>query len=155
MLVIAAMLVQAGVQVEVSAAPSPGGFVDAEFKRRQDSTVDLERALRKAGVTVGASSALRLVVVSSQRELTGESRTDTRQRPEALGGGQRSDTVGATAFVIRVQLRFGDYVKDFLGIDSRDVPTWTRAAENAAKQIHEWVEANAERVCRESPLSCR
>lgn len=147
------LVLQLGVLVDLSAKPSPGGFVDAELKRRQDSMFDLQAALSSLGTEVSTLSDLKLMVTSSAREKTGELHTQMRNRPEVLGGGQRAETAEVEAFVVRVELRFKDYKTEFVGADKTRI-SWRTAARDAAKQIRAWLLDNQARVCAESRRSC-
>jgi GTP cyclohydrolase II len=139
------------VSVSVSPQPSPGGFIDAEFKRRQDSAADLTRELQKLQVPLSSQTELQLTVIASAEEPTQGLRADTTLQPEILGGGQHSTIRPVLAKVVRLRLQLKDYTKDFLGQD-RDY--WEWAARDAARQIQAWLKDNQARICQESPGSC-
>jgi len=139
--------------VDIRVAASPGGFVDAELKRRQDSALDLEKELQRLGVKRKSISQLEVMVLESVREAT-EGKVEMRNRPEILGGGQRAEIVAGQAYVLRVKLKFAEYEKTFTGRSVGDVPTWTNAARDVARQVREWLQDNGGQVCRESPISC-
>ena len=151
LLMLGALVSQSAPWIHVSALPAPGGFVDAESKRRDDSALDLANALTREGVHVSGGTDLFVVVTSSQVEETGKVELETRNRPEILGGGQRTEAVNKEALTVRVQLNFKDYKKEFVG---RDESAWTGAARDAAKQIRSWMRDNQSRICQASPVSC-
>ncbi len=144
------------VKVYLAAEGDSQGFVDAELKRRQDSANDVARRLHGVeGIALTyrkGESDLEVLVVSSAMEATGT--VSTESRPAPLRRGEDSVSRADTTPTVRLRLKFGDYVKEFVGVNTGAVPTWGNAAMDAARQVRTWVRDNQERICRESPRSC-
>lgn len=144
------------IRLSIIYLPGEGGFVDAESKRREDSSRDLLRQFERFPLTRlddPQSGNLYLQVVESAVE-SGPPRSELRERPPILGGGQRLDTVRTEEYVVRARLRLKDYIKEFEGRSVGDIPTWTDAARRLADQVKTWIRDNHQQVCREYPGSC-
>lgn len=141
---------QSGVKVHLEPSERDGGFIDAESKRREDSTFDLQKELAKdktLWLTTTDRTDVVLRVVSSAEEETGEIKTESRKRPEIVGGGYRTESTKETAYVVRVLLTVGTYKREIVGQSKGDIPTWTGAAQEAAKQIRQWINDNRQQLC--------
>lgn len=141
---------QSVVKLHLEPAVAVGGFIDAESKRRADSTIDLEKELAKdktISLTSDHSTEVVLRVVSSAEEETGEIKMESRRRADFLGGGYRTESRKEAAYVVRVLLSVGTYSREIVGQSKGDIPTWTAAAQDAAKQIRQWVKDNRQQLC--------
>lgn len=142
------------IKVYLQAQPSEDGFIDAGTKRRQDSARDLMRALEKDSslllVEDDRETDVLLTVLESREGQSGEMRIEVRE--DWLG--QRADARPKRAYQVEVELTFGRVRKMFEGRSVGNPPTWTAAANHAARQIRAWLRDNRQQLCQRSARSC-
>lgn len=133
------------IRVWVYAQQPDGGFVDKDSERRADSAKDLKRALEdEDGIELvddRKRADVLLEVISSAMEATGE-RIGTRVPLFGRVSSESSDEVKDKT--VRAVIRVGDYEHEVVG--KTDGLRWRDAANDAAKQVKDWVKDNAEMV---------
>ena len=114
------------VRVFVFAAADPSGFVDAEQKAREDSALDLRKALdskRRAIEIVPTRDSADLVLEVLRRT---KGVLDDKYRVE-----------------VRLTVPKTEYHKDFFGADDLG---WRYAANQVADQVDDWLKDNRDRL---------